>query len=157
MQRTHILIGLAASVGTLTIAAALGFAQPDGLEPPAGPVSDTQPSLTTINDSLQVSGSGSQALTSVQLRDVAAQSQVQVASGRILLQRVHIQDGIVRVADASGVELILEAGRLVFPSGSFFFRSALSYELGVELVGPVTVTGIGGDAADLILLYKELP
>lgn len=42
-------ISIASIAGMLGVVAAIGFAQPDGLQPPAGPVDDTQPSLASIS------------------------------------------------------------------------------------------------------------
>lgn len=49
MQRTHILTAMLTAAGTIGLAAAFGLGQPDGIDPPAGPVGDTQPSLTSID------------------------------------------------------------------------------------------------------------
>lgn len=46
------LTGLAVLFAVTTVVAQQSGASPDGLQPPAGPVSDTQPSLTTISAQL---------------------------------------------------------------------------------------------------------
>jgi hypothetical protein len=52
-------IAVASIAGTLGVVAAIGFAQPDGLEPPAGPIDDTQPSLSSISQQVDaLAGSG---------------------------------------------------------------------------------------------------
>lgn len=47
-------ISILSIAGTLGLVAAIGFAQPDGIEPPPGMVMDTQPSLTSIDQKLDV-------------------------------------------------------------------------------------------------------
>lgn len=51
-------IAMASIAGTLGVVAAIGFAQPDRLEPPAGPVEDTQPSLASISQQVATLGTG---------------------------------------------------------------------------------------------------
>jgi hypothetical protein len=110
MARTHIVTGLAASVGTITIAAALGFAQPDGLEPPAGPVTDTQPSLSSIDakvDQLLV-GSGNPSITEGPWQSFYQQvnsdqlTSIELTSGRTLIHKVIVFGGYCTVFDGAG-------------------------------------------------------
>ncbi|MEL6795654.1 MAG: hypothetical protein AAFO89_02415 [Planctomycetota bacterium] len=49
-------VSITSIAGTLGVVAAIGFAQPDGLQPPAGPVDDTQPSLATISQQIDALG-----------------------------------------------------------------------------------------------------
>ncbi len=159
MQRTHVLTAIAASVGTLTIAAALGFAQPDGLQPPPGDVMDTQPSLASIESLLTgIPGGSAGASTAVQFRGIASGTQVQIEAGTIRLERVIMQKGSVVVEDSAGVSLIVEAARLIRSTDEARFQVAFSNELNIDLVSPVTITGENTlNAADLIVVYKELP
>lgn len=54
----HATISAVSILGTLGTVAAIGFAQPDGIEPPAGTVADTQPSLTSIDQKLDTLTAG---------------------------------------------------------------------------------------------------
>jgi len=49
MNRKHVIAACVTSVSIIGVFAALGFGQPDGIDPPPGPVADTQPSLTSID------------------------------------------------------------------------------------------------------------
>ncbi|MEN1705945.1 MAG: hypothetical protein AAFR76_12490 [Planctomycetota bacterium] len=110
MQRTHIVTGLSASVGTLTIAAAFGFAQPDGLEPPTGPVVDTQPSLASIDTKVDgvLLGQSSSSTTEgpwdsfFQPVNSDQLSSVELTSGRTLVHKVIVYGSYSTVFDGAG-------------------------------------------------------
>jgi len=58
MNHKYIIASALSAVGTLGLVAALGFAQPDGIDPPAGPVADTQPSLATLSQQITALAAG---------------------------------------------------------------------------------------------------
>ena len=157
LQRTHIVTGLAASVGTLTIAAAFGFAQPDGLEPPTGPVVDTQPSLASIRAELDnlASGFASPGNQLVATPRVANNSTFILDVDRIRLARIHMLFGNFRVVDADGVQFSVFAGQSL--SGPR--AEPIEFNFDVDLRGPVVFTGAPNtlQGSEATIIYQELP
>ncbi|MEL7484160.1 MAG: hypothetical protein AAFN41_07380 [Planctomycetota bacterium] len=154
MQRTHVLTGLAASVGTLAIAAAFGFAQPDGLEPPAGPVVDTQPSLAQVLNAVNQIGTDDSVSASdfQSIPVINSGTDFVLNVGTIRLERIHALQGVFNVEDANGLQFTIFAST----STSGPRSDAVQFDFGVELEGPITFTSADNPSAATVL-YKELP
>jgi hypothetical protein len=152
-------IAFASIAGTLGVVAAVGFAQPDGLEPPDGMVTDTQPSLASISDQIASISSASDGPSSVvQVTGLQAGGEFQLSSGRVLIERVIMQRGFVRLDDAASVSLDLEAARILNTSGATRRNVVFTYELNVVAESAIVFESIDTNTpADVIVVFKELP
>ena len=154
MRRTHLLTAAVAVAGTLGITAALGFGQPDGIEPPTGPVADTQPSLTSISNlisSIDLNLSETNSVVSTPRFDSSAPYQLSV--GSIRLERVYLHEGGIRFEDAAGHSFELQATQLAPTSTRV---NTFDYRLHTDLVGPITFTSLQ-PVSQATLVFKELP
>ncbi len=104
------MISVASIAGTLGVVAAIGFAQPDGLQPPAGPVEDTQPSLTSIETKVDqlLLGSGSPGITEGPWQSFYQQvntdqlTSIELSTGRTLVHKIIVFAGYCTVFDGAG-------------------------------------------------------
>lgn len=160
MDHTHALVGLVSAVGVLGIAGAIGFAQPeDDLEPPPGPVVDTQPSLTTIQQaisSLQSDGCCDPQFEFVHSPVVVSPgSSFSVNVQQVRLDRIRMVQGGFLVEDAGGRSLRVFAG--ISPTSGLRAETR-DFDFGVVLEGPITFTGLPNQTgSEATVFYRELP
>lgn len=153
MQRTHILTAMLTAAGTIGLAAALGLGQPDGIDPPAGPVGDTQPSLTSIDQRL--------ANMQSELIDVpwdyivsnTGSSPTTIIGNRIRLGRIIVPSGAVHVSNATDFDFTFVSSREV-ASGSFQNNEPMQYDLDIVVNGPVDVSVSSTLQEGYVLMYR---
>ncbi|MEL6795655.1 MAG: hypothetical protein AAFO89_02420 [Planctomycetota bacterium] len=173
MQRTHVMTGLAASVGTLTIAAAFGFAQPDGLEPPAGPVVDTSPSLSSIETKIDqlLLGSGTPRITEGPWQSYFQQvssnqlSSIEITGGRTLVHKVIVFGSYCSVFDGAGSASgggANPTANVVATVASASIQNQNTIEAPLDVIVENglhinwdNIEAVGGST--VLVLYKELP
>ena len=110
MNHKHIFAGCITTIAVCGTSVALGFGQPDGIDPPAGPVGDTQPSLTSIDNKLNELAGIIYNERSVYLTPPVAHGEsVQLSQGNIVLERVQQLTGTFTIRDANGVDLLFNA------------------------------------------------
>ncbi len=153
-------ISLISVIATLGTVAAIGFAQPDGIDPPAGPVSDTQPSLTSIDQKIEdiKDDLNPGPYTAVHYSNITQGTSETLNIGNFRLIRVIMQKGAVSLTDPSGLALDLRASTVIDPNGERRRLAVFSNELNIDIQTSLTITGTDGvHESDLIVVYKELP
>ena len=160
MNHKHVFAGCITTIAICGASVALGFGQPDGIDPPAGPVADTQPSLTSIDQKLDIAiGSNDLLIYKANQFPSLAQNTPQTLqlNGDLYIKRVIVQNGRISMRDANDIEYILDAGNVSTPQGNQRL-SNFTYELEIALVGPITLTSIdNANSSDVIIVYRELP
>ncbi len=153
-------LGIGITVVVLTLAA-VGIAQQDGLQPPPGPVTDTQPSLFTLGEAIaniQSSLAESPANELFYAPAIAFNSTVTLNVGHVRIERIIVNSGVVSVKP-QGVEIArFAAGAEILSDGAGRRLEPFTSELGIEVEGPIEFTGTDSFlGAAIIVVYRELP
>ena len=151
-------ISIASIAGTLGVVAAIGFAQPDGLQPPAGSVEDTQPSLATIEQAILDLNSGQpcdEPLEFEHTPELAANNVFTLGVGQIRLERIRIIQGAFTVTDSAGRAFRIFADFNLNANSRIETRAD---DYGVVLDGPVVFTAVSNqNRSEATIFYRELP
>lgn len=157
MRKTQILTIAATAAATLGLTAALGFRQPDGIDPPPGPVADTHPSLASISQQINDLAVG----VDSQIFDFFATPRIDGGTsfvwnvGAIQLKRVHMLIGNFIVTDATGKSFRIFASQ----TSQFERNNAVEFNFDITLQGPITLTVLSNNqlGAEANIIYRELP
>jgi len=157
MRKTHFLTIAATAAATLGLTAALGFRQPDGIEPPPGPVMDTQPSLASIDQRLQniESNTGSSGPHQYFLIKTPS-GPVTLAGNTIRLRRIHLTQSGMRVTNNTDFDFEFLGGAEIFftgPDGNLSNVEPASYELDITVSGPLTITRTASTGLNAMIIY----
>ncbi|MEL7484159.1 MAG: hypothetical protein AAFN41_07375 [Planctomycetota bacterium] len=157
-------IAIASVAGTLGVVAAIGFAQPDGLQPPAGPVDDTQPSLATIDARVQaieqavLALAGSEAPSQIEyVERLDIGNSTSLLNGSVLLDRVIVSFGEIQITDANGISFTTRSGVEGTDQLGLIETDPFVYELNTVLQAPLQIQALPNVGARFFLVYKELP
>ncbi len=151
-------ISLASIAGTLGVVAAIGFAQPDGLQPPAGPVDDTQPSLASISQQIADCAASSGFPPNLQVLDVSIGvngNPVTVLDGvqGVRLYSVSFTGSTCRVTDGNGRSIIRLAGNAWRPDINSVVGSQQVLLGGVAVDTPIQIESENSQSVTAHLYY----
>jgi hypothetical protein len=150
-----ITIAASSIVGTLGVVAAIGFAQPDGLQPPAGPVADTSPSLADLLDAIEqvASADGNDVLEFQAVPNIGPNNSFVLNVPRIQLVRVHALQGAFTATDSLGRNIQFFAATSETGPRS----DPVQFDFDIVLDGPVTFQSGNEVNQQATVFYKELP
>ncbi len=171
-KKQFILTAGFSAAATLGLVAALGFAQPDGIDPPAGPVTDTQPSLASIEMALDdiATKSAMNELTQGPWQSLHVQvgadqlSSIQITDGPTLVHKLIAYSSYLTAFDGPGSMEVRggnPSGDVVAQVNSVFVSTSIN--TAGETFDVIAENGlhIAWDSDSITgtiqVLYKELP
>ena len=146
-------ISIVSVAGTLGIIAAIGFAQPDGIDPPAGPVVDTQPSLASIDQRLaSIQNTLGEEPWEFLVIDTNTPSAT-ITGSRIQLGRVILSRGSLHISNSTDFDFTFVSSREVV-AGSYQNNEPIQYDLNFVIDGPVSIENTSASQEGYIVLYR---
>ena len=161
MKASTIITAAAAGVGTYIASSVIANAQPDGIDPPAGPVADTQPSLASIDQKLDnlLLGGGSfppdlrYAYDGVLDKTVTLVDSTEADFVRLYGAQILASSGNLLVGDSEDQVAVLGGSALIQSNQQL--RGGTNYDFGgLKVPTPVKFRNQGtGNASLITLLY----